>query len=205
LLQKRFKRHFSIHYFFYLLYYILYKKKISAFTLKIFSLALFYLVLTRLSDNFDKDSFINILILIGYFHSILLFDVHKFLEEKCSFIRNLPLSPPKRIAMFFVLICLLYLPEVFYLFINKTALLSFGDIIAMYLMIVSQLMFYTSIIYVSNFKLKIFLRWIFIVAFVIVFLNKLINLDLLITIQFLLFYLIFQSRYFKYEHKVYTN
>ena len=205
LLQNLFTRHFSIHYFSYALYYIFYKKKVSVFTLKIFSFALFYLVFIRLADNFDKDSFINILILIGYFHSILLFQVHKFVEEKCSFTRNLPLSLAKRMMMFLVPVCILYLPEFFYLCINRTALLSFPDIITMYLMLISQLMLYTSIIYISNFKLKIFLRWIFIVAFVFIFLNKLMNLDLLIAVQLLFSYLIFQFRYYKYQHEVYTN
>lgn len=204
-LQNLYRRRFGPSYLFYSLYYILYKKKVSVFTLKVFSFALFYLVFIRSADNFDKDSFTNILILIGYFHSILLFQVHKFVEEKCSFTRNLPLPLLKRMAMFFVPVCVLYLPEIFYLCINRTTLLSFPDIIKVYLMLVSQLMLYTSIIYMSNFKLKIFLRWIFIIAFALVFLNKLMNLDLLIVVQFLFSYLIFQSRYFKYQHEVYTN
>ena len=71
-------------------YIYFYEKKMSAFALKIFSFLLFYLVFIRLADNFDKDSFINILILMSYFHSILLFHINNFLEEKCSFIRNMP-------------------------------------------------------------------------------------------------------------------
>ena len=200
-----FDRRFILPYFLYPLYYIIYEKKVSLFALKIFSFLLFYLVFTRLADNFDKDTFINILILIGYFHSILLFNVHKFIEEKCSFTRNLPLTILKRMAVFFVPVCLLYLPEVFYLGINGTALLSIQDIIIMYVMLIAQLMLYISIIYVSNFQMKVYLRWIFALAFVFVFLNKLMNLELLIAIQFLGSYLLFKFRYFKYEHVVYSN
>jgi len=196
---------FIVPYFLYPLLYILHEKKVSLFALKIFSFLLFYLVFTRLADNFDKDTFINILILIGYFHSILLFHVHKFLEEKCSFTRNLPLIILKRMMIFFVPVCLLYLPEVFYLCINGTALLSIQNIIILYIMLIAQLMLYTSIIYVSNFQLKVYLRWIFALAFVFIFLNKLMNLDLLIAIQFLVSYLLFKFRYFKYEHVIYSN
>lgn len=198
-------RQFRAPYFFYPLYHISYKKKVSVFALKIFSFVLFYLVFTRLADNFDKDSFVNILILIGYFHAILLFHVHKFLEEKCTFIRNLPLSMEKRMALFFVPVCILYLPEIFYLYINGTAFLSVPEITTMYLMLISQLMLYTSVIYILNAPLMVFLRWIFVIAFLLIFCNKLMSLTLLITIQFLFSYLVFRFRYFKYEHIVYSN
>lgn len=203
-LQNIYNRQFIIPYYFYTLFYILNKKKVSIFILKLFSFALFYLVFTRLSGNIEKDSFINILILIGYFHSIVLFQTQKFLEEKCSFIRNLPLSIFRRTVMFFTLICIIYLPEIIYLFINRLPWLSVSDIIILYLFMVSQLMLYTSVSYISNFKLKIFLRWVFIIAFAFVFLNKLINAEVLIGLQLLVSYSIFKFRYFNYEHENYS-
>ena len=142
---------------------------------------------------------------MSYFHSILLFHINNFLEEKCSFIRNMPLSIVKRMMLFFVPVCVLYLPEIFYLCINGTALLTMQEIAVIYLFLISLLMLFASVIFISNFQLKVFLRWIFAIAFLCIFLNKLINLNLLIAIQFLLSYAIFKVKYFKYEHIVYSN
>ena len=202
--ENLFGRRFIIVFLFYPIYYILYKKKAGFFALKIFSFLLFYLVFIRLANNFDKDSFINILILIGYFHSILTFQINKFLEEKCSLIRNLPLTILQRIMVFFIPVCIIYLPEILYLYINGTPLLSASEITVIYLFLVSQLMLFTSIIYISNFQLKIFLRWIFAIAFLCIFLNKLMPLNLLIAIQFLFSYMVFKFCYFKYEHIIYS-
>jgi hypothetical protein len=194
-----------IPYIFYLVYYILNERKINILVLKVFSFFFFYLFLIKHVGEFSKSWFVLSLLLICYGHSILLFHVHKFMEEELAFLRNLPLSLFKRMSMYFISISLLFLPELLFMFINGLNVLTFNDIFYSYFILVSQVLLYISLLYWTNIQLKKYLKIIFVIFVFSTFLYNTLSYGLLSLLLFGLSYIIFKLRYYKYEHIVYSN
>ncbi len=194
-----------INYNFFLVRYILTERKINILILKIFSSIFFYLFFIKHISEFSKPWFVMALLLISYAHSVLIFHTHKFIEEKLSFMRNLPISLFKRIAMFVIPICLVFIPELLFMLINGLSVLSIEDVVTSYCILVTQLMLYTSILYIKNVQLKEYLKYIFAIFLLSTFLYNALDHLWLILLQFGLCYALFKIQYFKYEHIVYTN
>jgi len=195
----------TIHYIFYLLQFILRQRKVTILVLKIASFFLFFIVFIRLGDGFDKFSFTNVLLLIVYLHAVLVYHAHKFIEEQVRFLRNLPISFAGRIIVFLVPVCVIFIPELLFMLVNGLPMLTSPEIIVYYLLLVSQLLLYLSVLYTASYKLGDYIKVLFVVGFGLVFLCRGINLYWVILLQFVAAFIIFRIRYYKYEHVVFIT
>lgn len=200
-----------INFSFFIVHYILLERKINVLVLKIVSFVFFYLFFIKDIREFSKPWFVICLFLISYTHCFLVYHVHKFVEEKLSFMRNLPLSFFNRITMFFIFICLIFIPELLFMLINGMSVLSVEDVISAYSILITQLLLYTSLLYMKNIKLKEYLQYIFVFfvffsyVYNIIYIHKIIDQLWLILLHLGVCFATFKMKYFQYEHIVYND
>lgn len=204
--NKLLGRNKIVNYKFYLVHYILMDRKLDLLALKIFSSILFYLFFIELREDFDKSWFNFTLLLIGFGHSLMMFGVHRFMEEKLTFLKSLPVPLLTRATMFLIPICLIFTPELLIMLVNGSGVLSIQDIFISFFVLVAQLFVFTSILYLKNISMKEYIKFMFIIIILYVFIyNSIDNKLLIIVPEFALCYFIFKYRYLKYKHIIYNT
>lgn len=185
-----------------LLGYFWHEKRNIIFLMKITSYVGFNLFIIRNSEFFRADYFSIFLLFIGSLSSLLIFSGQKFLEEHAQFLRNLPLSISRRGTMILVTGMVYFIPELLFLIGMSHETLTHQSKLIYYLLLISQFVLLFSLLYSENFGFWKYVKYIFIMLIGYQILNALIPLYIVIAINFILSYVIFNDAYLKYEHEI---
>jgi len=177
------------------------EKKGALFLLKVISYVSFHVIIQRNSDFFREDYFAIFLLLIGFFHSLLIFMGHKHLEEKALFLRNLPFSIRVRAGAILLTALLIYLPELCFLVGMSHPSITIESRLVCYLMMVSQFLVLFSLLYSENFRFWKFIKYTFIIFFGYQLMIALLPIWVVIILNLPLGLLILYESYPKYEYQ----
>lgn len=182
--------------------FLLNEKKISILILKIFSFGFYYLFLIRYASSFGLPYLIISLLLISYVHSIFVYYLQDHLELKMKFIRTLPIPMYKRVLLSVMPIFLLVLPDLIFMLVNGSEVMTFSEIIFCYFLITGQLFLYLVILYIKRLEIKAFIARLFLIVLTFHFLYIIVDPVVVILVQFGFSFTVFATLYYKYEHLV---
>jgi hypothetical protein len=197
------KKNISIS--FVLLSYLWADKKIGLVAQKIFSYLSFNFFFIRNAAIFREDYFTFFVFLIGAMNALLIYNTHKMLEEKLAFLRNLPLSMPRRLLMVATTGMILFLPELIIMLISGFELLAWSESLTLHGLLASQFVLLFVILYTSRLSLKKYVQYIFLLLLSYLVLYLLFPTVLIIVFNLGMAYLIFHEQYHLYEHKTATS
>ncbi|MDW3195518.1 MAG: hypothetical protein R8G66_24285 [Cytophagales bacterium] len=176
-------------------------KKLGLLAQKLFSYLAFNFFFIRNAEIFREDYFTFFIFLIGAMNALLIFNLHKMTEEKLGFLRNLPLTMPRRIVMILLTGTVLFVPELIMMLISGFELLAIQDSLILYGVLVSQFVLLFSILYTSTLNLKKYVQYVFLLLLSYLVLYLLIPAVLIILFNLGLAYLIFHEQYHAHEFK----
>jgi hypothetical protein len=191
----------KISYPFYLLTYTAFHRKITFFSIKLFSLFVLYIIFVLNKNDFSFINFIVVFLMLIMAHAMLPFYYINFIERTLSFYRNLPLSLLKISLIYFITYSIILIPELLFLLINGLQYVSLTDIVLLYFVALVNLLLFTAILYTEEIRMKKYLKIIFLVFFVSIFALNLKNYILLIFAELLIATITFISSYHLYESK----
>lgn len=194
------KRHLPLELF--LLSFLWYDKKIGLLAQKLFSYLCFNFFFIRNASIFREDYFTFFIFLMGAMNALLIFKTHQMMEEKLSFLHNLPLSMPRRITMLITTGVLLFTPELIMMLVSGFGLLSVWDSLVCYGLLASQFVLLFSILYTSSLSLKKYVQYVFLLLLSYLFQYLLLPTPLIIISNLGLAFLIFYEQYHAYEFKI---
>lgn len=203
--EKWLRRSKPLPWYWFLVQYAVKERKMNLLVLKSFSLFLFFLAFIWLSDDFVKPAFMLLLVLVALAHAVFMLVLQKFKEEKLLFIRNLPVPVWKRLGLFVLPVCLLFVPELLFMLINGWKMFSLGDMFMSYTVLVSQLVLFTAVLYITSMPAKTYMRVLFVICFANMFALLAFDHLLLVMLWLLAGLVIFAVRYRHYEHVIYTD
>lgn len=199
LVRVRFKQNISLK--FMLLAYLWADKKVGLIAQKLFSYLSFNFFFIRNAEIFREDYFTFFIFMIGAMNALLIFNTHKMMEEKLSFLRNLPITMPNRMIMMLITGLVMFIPELIMMLVSGNELLPFADSFMLYGILASQFVLMFSILYSSTLTLKKYVQYTFLMLLSYLFLYLLLPTSLIILFNLGLAYLIFHEQYTLYEHK----
>ncbi len=176
-------------------------KKTGILLLKLISYLSFNLFFIRNAAIFREDYFTFFIFLIGAMHALLIFNLHKMMEQKLVFLRQLPIGMPKRLVMIVLVGMVLFIPELIMMLISGFQLLAFTESIVLYSLLASQLVLLFSVLYTDQLNMKRYVQYIFLILLSYLFLYMLIPTILIVALNFGTAYLIFHEQYHTYEYK----
>jgi hypothetical protein len=185
----------------YLINYTAIHRKISFVTIKIFSLFLLFIIFTLNKNDFEHINFVVLFLILIAAHAVLPFYYISFIEKKCSWYRNLPLSLFRILSAYFISYCIVLVPELVYLLINAIDYMHVAQIILLYAIAVANLLLYTAILYTADMRMKKYLQIVFIIFFVSIFLLNLQYYLVMAAAELLLAAFIMTRVYHLYESK----
>ena len=191
----------KISYPFYLISYTAFHRKITFFSLKLFSLFMLYVLFVLNRDDFSFINFIMIFLILIMAHAVMPFYYISFLEKKMAFSRNLPVPLLKTGVLYFITYCVLFLPELLFLLINALHYLSLIDVLLLYTIAVVNLLLFTAILYMEDIHMKKYFKIIFVIFFVSTFILNLKARVFLIGADLLIASIVFINSYHRYESK----
>lgn len=186
---------------FYLLTYTAFHRKITFFSIKLFSLFVLYILFVLNKDDFNFINFIIIFLIVIMAHAVMPFYYISFMERNLSFIRNLPVSLLKTGLIYFISYCIILIPELLFLLVNAHGHISLTDIFLLYDIAVVNLLLFTAILYMEEMRMKKYFKIVFGIFFVSTFLLHFKNYTFLIGAEFLIAIIIFINGYHLYERK----
>lgn len=190
----------------FLFIYLVRERALYVIIIKLFSLFLLYLAFFRIASNaedFDQSAFMLLLFLISYLHSVLFYQAHKFMEERLAFIRQIPFSFFKLFSLYVIPVALILLPELLFMMINALNVIGPEEVVMYYFFLITQILFFTSLLYLSHFKIYKYLQLLFAIIFLSVFICKAIDIRLFALIQLILSITILKVKYGRYEYVSY--
>ncbi len=149
----------------FLLYYTFHSKKIIFFVIKLAGLFLLNVILGTEKNYFDLRDFVVVFFTIVLFHALLVYYYVELMEKLMSITRNLPVRRAYRFLLFLITYVLMLLPELFFILINGSHLVTLYQTAVFYIMAVAQLLLFTSILYVKSMRMKPYLQIIFCIYF----------------------------------------
>lgn len=203
LVSFRFKQNISLK--FMLLAYLWADKKVGLIAQKIFSYLSFNFFFIRNAEIFRGDYFTFFIFMIGAMNALLIFNTHKMMEEKLSFLRNLPITMPSRMIMILITGSVLFIPELIMMLVSGYELLTSAESFILYGILASQFVLMFSILYTSTLTLKKYVQYTFLMLLSYLFLYLLLPTSLIILFNLGLAYLIFHEQYTLYEYKSVTQ
>lgn len=191
----------SINLKFILLAHLWSDKKLGLAAQKLFSYVAFNFFFIRNAEIFREDYFTFFIFLIGAMNALLIFNLHKMMEEKLIFLRNLPLSMPRRFIMIMITGTILFIPELIMMLVSGFKLLAIQDSLVLYGILATQFVLLFSILYTSSLSLKKYVQYVFLLLLSYLVLYLLIPTPLIVPFNLGLAYLIFHEQYHAYEFK----
>lgn len=177
------------------------EKKGQIVLLKIISYISFHIFILKNADFFRFDYFSIFLLLIGFFHSLLIFQGHKHLETQAQFLRNLPIPIVARGVAILLTGMLIYFPELCFLIGMEHDTITFADRILFYSLLVTQFVLLFSLLLSEKFTVAKFVKYAFITFFGYQLLVALFPVEIIILINLSFATFIFSDSYQKYEHQ----
>ena len=191
----------KISYPFYLLTYTAFHRKISFFSIKLFSMFVFYILFVLNKDDFNFINFIMIFLIVIMAHAIVPFYYISFMERDLSFYRNLPVPLLKTGLIYFIAYCIILIPELLFLLVNALNYISLTDIFLLYGVAIVNLLLFTAILYMEEMRMKKYFKIVFVVFFVSTFVLHFKNYTFLIGAELFIATIIFINSYHLYETK----
>ena len=191
----------KISYPFCLLSYTAFHRKISFFSIKLFSIFVFYILFVLNKNDFNFMNFITVFLIVIMAHAIMPFYYISFMERDLSFYRNLPVPLLKTGLIYFISYCIILIPELLFLLVNAHDYISLTDIFLLYGVAVVNLLLFTAILYMEEIRMKQYFKIVFGVFFVSTFVLHFKNYTLLIGAELLIAIMIFIYNYHHYESK----
>jgi hypothetical protein len=203
--ERWLRRKRPLRYHWWLVAYAVAERKMSLLLLKAFSFLMLFLAIIWLKDDFVKPAFMVLLVLIAVAHAAFMSRLQQFMEERMAFLRNLPVPLAGILSMFLLPAILVFLPDLLFLVANARGLLSLADIGMVYAVLVSQLVLYTAVLYLTAMPAKTYMRILFLVSFAQVFGYMALDNRLLALGQVLVGCVLLALRYRRYEHVMYKD
>ncbi|MTI30512.1 hypothetical protein [Xanthovirga aplysinae] len=184
--------------FLYLIFFTLHEKKLTFFGLKLFSFLILYLSTIASKEDLQGGLFLILYLLIALAHCILVFYYQQFMEIQMAFSRNLPISKLKRFFLYPLTYLLIFSPELTHMLTNSSTLIEWEVLLVSYMIGITQLTFLTSILYFKDLQMKKYIRIVFAIYILSVFL-ALSAKYLLIFLPLVLAVIIFYRNYDNYQ------
>ena len=196
-LPLRIQKRFCLYVFF----YFVQERKNLLLLLKLFSLALLYIVLVWNRGAYDNDAFLLFYLVLLLAHAAVPYFAVHFLEKEFAVSRNLPLSLGKRLLAFLLPYLLLLLPECLYILFQADAF-SISQRLAYCINLLASLWLLTAFLYSEAQRREEYLKATFAVVFLSIFLLHVQAFWLWIIVQFVIATILFVSGYNKFEQAV---
>lgn len=161
---------------FYLVHYSLHYRKWTFIGIKLLSLLLLQVMVTANSNKMSREAICVLIMFLVSAHSLLPVYYVRFVEEGMPFLRNMPISLVKRYSMFVLTYAIIFLPELLFLLLNEQHIMPVQLILSLYAVAISQLLLYTSLLYMKGMRTEQYSMWVCGIFFVTLLLLASLNL-----------------------------
>lgn len=182
-----------------LLHYSLTERKAAFLGIKVLSLLLLQLMAAVNRYEINRESVSVLIMFLIAAHALLPLYYRQFNEEEMAFTRNLPVPLHYRYLQYAFTYAVIFLPELGFLLVNRGAAMSLPLLCSLYATALSQMLFYTALLYLPGMRTERYTLFVFALFFSSLLFLASFNTWPLFALETVLSAALFSAYYYRYE------